>query len=256
MALNKKVVEKKENSAPVCYKSITVTADNLKVEGRTVCGYLAAFGNIDSDMDRLIKGCFAKSIAERGPGAGVGNQIAHLWQHKMDIPLGKYSVLREDDYGLYFECPYDDIQKANDALTQFKSGTLKNFSIGYAYDWEKMNWNEKDQCFDIFEVILWEGSVVTLAANAMAVYVGLKGKDREDEIKILNEEAMELLSSLKPRKRFELGQVFTKLIALSQNKPPLEGKDALKLEAERKAAEEAAKKSKSKLQKMALLLQD
>ena len=31
----------------------------------------AAFGNIDSDRDILIKGCFAKSIQERGPGSST-----------------------------------------------------------------------------------------------------------------------------------------------------------------------------------------
>ena len=244
MALHIKVSEKKAASTPVMYKNITFEYKDLNVQGRTVTGYLAVFGNIDSDMDRLVKGCFAKSLMERGVGTTGGNTIAHLWQHKMDMPLGTYTVLKEDDKGLYFECPYDDIQKANDALVQFKSGTLKNFSIGYSYIWDKMMWNTNDECFDIYELNLCEGSVVTLAANTLAMYTGMKAEQIVDEIQVLKEEAEEIFSTLKPRKRYELGQIFTKLMTLSQVKPQLESKDALKLEAERKEAERIAAEKK------------
>lgn len=248
MALNKKVAEKKESALPVMYKTISFKLDekSMSVTGRTVTGYLAAFGNIDGDSDRLLKGCFAKSLAERGVNHTGGNSIAHLWQHKMDIPLGKYSVLKEDDYGLFFECPYDDIQKANDALIQFGSGTLKNFSIGYSYVWDKIEWNEADKCFDVKEVELYEGSVVTLACNENALFTGLKSEQVEDEINILTEEAEELLSTLKARKRYELGQIFSKLKSLAMLEPILESKESLKKKAEEKA--EADRIAKEKLE--------
>jgi HK97 family phage prohead protease len=264
--LHKKLQAKKDASDPVMYKNITCQIDTktLSVTGRTVTGYLSAFKNRDSDNDILMPGCFAKSLAERGVGTTGGNTIAHLWQHKMDTPLGSYTVLKEDDYGLYFECVYDDIQKANDALVQFKSGTLKNFSIGYAYVWDKMEYMdycEKDNaivmpggccpqcgsttlsyCFIIKEVELYEGSVVTLAANPMALYTGMKSEQRDDELRILKEEAQEILSTLKPRKRFELSQIITKLSTLASIKPPLDEKEALKREAEEKAKKEKEEK--------------
>lgn len=253
MALSDKVLAKKSASAPVCYKNITFELKDLTVTGRTVCGYLAAFNNVDSDCDRLLKGCFAKSLAERGVGKGGGNNIAHLWQHKMDTPLGNYTVLEERDYGLYFECPYDDIQKANDALVQFNSGTLKNFSIGYSYVWDKMQYNKDDDCFDISEVNLYEGSVVTLAANNMALYVGMKGAQRVEEIEILKGEVEEILSTLKARKRYDLGQLFSKLYSLAKSEPPLDSKEALRLEAEKRQAWQAGSKKKINLSKMAAL---
>ena len=264
--LHSKIAQKKNTAAPVMYKTITFNIADVKsisVTGRTVTGYLAAFNNKDGDGDILIKGCFAKSLAERGVNHTGGNSIAHLWQHKMDMPLGKYKVLQEDDYGLYFECEYDDIQKANDALIQFKSGTLKNFSIGYCYVWDKMEYmdycakdslivtpgnccpqcgakqSELSYCFVIRELDLFEGSVVTLAANENALFTGIKSaEDFNNEIDILTEEANELISTLKPRKRFELGQIISKYKALYQLKPSLESKEALKQKADLEAEEQ------------------
>ncbi len=262
MAIHKKISAKRETALPVMYKTVAFKLDekSMSVTGRTVTGYLAAFKNLDGDHDVLMPGCFLKSIAERGVNHTGGNSIAHLWQHKMDTPLGKYTVLKEDDYGLYFECVYDDIQKANDALVQFKSGTLTNFSIGYSYIWDKMEYMdycEKDNCivmpggacpvcgdksslsycFVIKELELYEGSVVTLACNENALFTGLKSEQVEDEINILTEEAEELLSTLKARKRYELGQIFSKLKSLAKFEPILESKESLRLEAEKKAKE-------------------
>lgn len=50
----------------------------------------AVYGIPDSDRDILIKGCFAKSISERGPESSTNRKIAFLWQHDMFDPLEKY----------------------------------------------------------------------------------------------------------------------------------------------------------------------
>ncbi len=228
MALHKKIAEKKSAMPLVGYKSFSFAIKAPKIEGRTVTGYLAAFNNIDTDGDLLIKGCFAKSLTERGVDSTAGNKIAHLWQHKMDEPIGNYTVLKEDDYGLYFEAQYDDVPKANQALTQFKSGTLNNFSIGYGYVWDKMEYDEEQNCIVYKEINLYEGSVVTLAANPMAMYTGLKSEQKANEIQLLKEEIQEIISGLKPRKRFELAQIFDKLSALSTSEPQDSKKQALK----------------------------
>lgn len=217
--LHEKVIERKSAADAVSYKNFSFETKSPTISGRTVCGYLAAFGNIDSDRDLLIKGCFSKSLNERGVASTGGNKIAHLWQHKMDMPLGKYTTLKEDDYGLYFEAEYDDIQKANDALVQFKSGTLANFSIGFGYVWDKMEYDEAQNCFIVKEVNLYEGSVVTLAANDMAKFVGMKSEQKAVELSILKEEYQEISTGLPARKKYELGQIFDKLIALAGNEP-------------------------------------
>jgi len=226
--LHNKIQARKSTTAPVVYKSYSTTSEkDLTVNGRTVTGYLAVFNNKDSDGDILIKGCFAKSLQERGVDSTTGNKIAHLWQHDMKDPLGKYTVLKEDDYGLYFECPYDDIPQANRALKQFQSGTLDKFSIGYCYVWDKMEYDENADAFVCKELELYEGSVVTMAANDMTYFAGLKSEQRADELEILTEEANDAMTGLKPRKRHEIGQLISKFIALAKTKPQSEGKEAL-----------------------------
>jgi HK97 family phage prohead protease len=244
MALHNKVLQRKAAADAVSYKTFSFATKSPTIEGRTVCGYLAAFGNVDSDNDLLVKGCFAKSLNDRGVTSTGGNKIAHLWQHKMDMPLGQYKVLKEDEYGLYFEAEYDDIQKANDALVQFKSGTLSNFSIGYSYVWDKCEWDNTQDCLIVKEVNLYEGSVVTLAANDKAMYIGMKSEQKANEIAILTEEYNEAITGLPARKKYELGQIFDKIKALAGNEPPDAKREALKTESQPPKKSKFAKLSK------------
>lgn len=228
MALHDKIQRKRATSGPISYKEMSFSIKQPSIEGRTVCGYFAVFNNKDSDSDILIKGCFAKSITDRGPLSTSGNKIAHLWQHQMDVPLGKITKLEETDFGLYFECLYDDIQKANDALTQIKSGTLDKFSIGFQYVWEKMEYDEAKDAFICRELNLYEGSVVTLAANDMTYVAGIKSEQKEAYVASLVEEAEDLLSGLKAKKQYELRQILSKFIALASIEPVDSKKQKLK----------------------------
>ena len=81
----------------------------------------------------MIKGCFSKSIQERGIESSANDKIIFLWMHKMDEPIGKITKLVEDDKGLYFEAEIDKIQLGDRAINQLESGTLNQFSIGYSY---------------------------------------------------------------------------------------------------------------------------
>ena len=203
----KKLQEKRAKSGLMGTKTISFTLTDASITGRTVTGYLAMFNNRDSDGDVLIKGCFAKSLAMRGVDSEGGNKIAHLWQHDMKEPLGKYTVLKEDDKGLYFECPYDDFEKANRALTQFKSGTLNQFSIGYSYVWDMLeyddNWTDGSGgpkgAFICKEINLYEGSVVTLAANDQTYFSGLKSEQKENALASLKEEVEEVMNGMKAK---------------------------------------------------------
>lgn len=253
MNLNKfeaKLAEKRAKSGLMGTKTISFTMTDSTITGRTVTGYLAMFNNKDCDGDVLIKGCFAKSLAARGVDSEGGNKIAHLWQHDMREPLGKYTVLKEDDKGLYFECPYDDFEKANRALTQFKSGTLNNFSIGYSYVWDKMEYDENYDdgsgdkgAFICKEINLFEGSVVTLAANDQTYFAGMKSEQKMNELAILKEEAEEAIVGLKSRKQYELRSIITKFIAIAESNLPIDPKEAMRLAAlkEQEAKEQKAK---------------
>ena len=45
--------------------------------------------------------------------------------HQILVPLALFAVLREDDFGLYFETePLDDVPNADRTIKQINSGTL------------------------------------------------------------------------------------------------------------------------------------
>lgn len=158
----------------VWYKSFSA-ATSVDEDSNKVSGYLAAFNNIDSDRDILIKGAFAKSITERGPGSATARKIAFLYMHDMKIPVGRFTKLEEMELGLYYEGELDLIPFAQETIKpQLKSGTLNQHSIGYNYIYDKLSYDEAQDAFIVKEVNLFEGSIVTLGANENTPFGGFK----------------------------------------------------------------------------------
>lgn len=143
-------------------------------ESRTISGYAAVFGNVDRVDDVLLRGCFAKSIAERGPQSDAKGRILLLWQHQADEPLGRITELYEDDYGLYFEAELDEIELADRAIKQLVSGTLNQFSIGFKYVLDGMRIDRETGINYVSEVKLYEISIVSVAANPETEFLGMK----------------------------------------------------------------------------------
>jgi hypothetical protein len=226
--MKNKIAEKRSTAGLVNYKKFAFDVKAPSVTGRTISGYLAVFNNMDSDGDIIIKGAFAKSINDRGPESSGGNKIAFLWQHDMREPLGKMVKLVEDDFGLYFEAALDEIELADRCLKQLESGTLNNFSIGFQYIWEKMEYDQVQDAYICKELALYEGSVVTLAANDMTYYAGLKAEQVVDEIAHVKDDIEAVLATINSRKSLELRQYMSRYLALCKHQPPAERKEALK----------------------------
>ena len=221
------MIQKRQNR-PVIYKSLDAGEVSINETGRTVSGYLAAFDNKDSDGDVLLKGCFKRSIDTRGPNSTTARKIAYLYQHDMTKPIGKFTTLIEDDKGLYFEAQLDDIDLSDDVLTQYMSGTLNQHSIGFRYIWDKVKWDEASQSYLIAEVDLFEGSVVTLGANENTPFTGLKSDNIPDIQLRLNRETEKLIKSIEdPEKQYQIRQLITKHIALTESYPEMTKKHQL-----------------------------
>jgi len=157
------------------------TTKNVDTQKRIVTGYLSTFGNIDLDGDIMEKGAFTKTLAERK------DQIFFLNQHNWQQPLSKFAVLEEDAKGLYFETnPIPDTTYGDDVLKLYDAGVLDQHSIGFKTIVGE--YNNKTDLRTIKEVKLYEGSVVTMAANPQAVLIGVKGytleqvQDKEKQI--------------------------------------------------------------------------
>jgi len=206
---------------PVNYKSIGVEHFKADKTSRTVSGYLAGFGNVDMDGDVLVKGCFAKSILERGPGSQTARKIAYLYMHNMTEPIGHFTLLEERDYGLYFEAYIDEIPLGDRVLTQYESGTLNQHSIGFRYVWDKCIFEEVDgkEVFVCYELQLFEGSVVSLGANENTPFTGMKAEQMDNERKKLNAALDEAIKTLEGEAQYKVKQIISRYIALATEEP-------------------------------------
>jgi len=140
----------------------------ITIEGRTVCGYAAVFNNIDYAGDLIKKGAFTRSIADNGPDGT--NRIVFLLQHDKNQILGKPTVLKEDNTGLYFEAPIVPTTYGNDALELLKAGVLDGVSIGYT----PLKQVATAKYNEVRDVKLLEFSAVTFPCNDLARVTDLK----------------------------------------------------------------------------------
>jgi HK97 family phage prohead protease len=170
----------------ISFKNYNATIKDLDVATGIVTGYFSQFNTIDLDGDVIMPGAFTKTIAERGPDSSKP-EIAYLWQHDTTKPLGKLLVLREDNFGLYFEAKMSDTTWGEDALKLYRDGVITQHSIGYqVIKSVETQMDMEEEVEQIYEVKLWEGSAVTFGANPNTPFTGFKSlEEREDRIKTL-----------------------------------------------------------------------
>lgn len=156
------------------YKGIPAQIKDIDRKNGVVTGYFSQFGEVDSDGDVIVKGAFSKSIMENGPESQK-QRIVHLYQHDVSKPLGKPYVLKEDDYGLYFESKIVGTSYGEDVLKLYEAGVINEHSIGFV----TVKGQPKSGYMEIQEVKLFEGSTVTFGANENTPFTGFKNMDKE-----------------------------------------------------------------------------
>jgi HK97 family phage prohead protease len=160
------------------YKSVGEIKD-VDVEKRIITGYASRVGNIDLVGDMIMPGAFTKTINERGPMGK--NEIWFLHNHSTDSPLGKPSILKEDNYGLYFESKIVDTEIGSDILKLYNEGLINQHSIGFS----TIKQNKVDATagnpgyYQIQEVKLYEFSSVLWGANPDTPFMGVKSLDAQ-----------------------------------------------------------------------------
>ena len=148
-------------------------ADIVDSDAHVIEVKFAAFGNRDSDGDILVRGCFAKSINDRGPQSSTNRKIAFVWQHDIKNPIGKILDIWEAEDGAYARIRLSDFDAVPDAKRAFvRDGDIDQFSFGFEYVWDKVEYDETKDAFIVREVKLYEISVVTLGANEETGFVG------------------------------------------------------------------------------------
>ncbi len=192
-------------------------------EDRTVRGYLIVWGVKDTYGTTFVKGCCAKSIRERGPDSESKQKIAFLWMHEVCNPIGRFTKLKEDDYGLYFEAECDDIQEGDRALRQIRSGTINQFSVGFDYMWDKVEYDEESDSVVLLEIVLMEGSPVTFGSNEETYAIRSAEQLLTDKQNLIDE-TEDFIKGIQKNKQLELRQLITRHISLANVKPESERK--------------------------------
>lgn len=106
-------------------KTLSLSDVSLKMDGDTgkFSGYASVFNGVDSAGDTILRGAFLETLSQAAPKM--------FWNHKWDMPIGKWTVAREDDRGLFVEGELTKgLGLANDVLAAMKHGTLDGLSIG------------------------------------------------------------------------------------------------------------------------------
>ena len=149
-------------------------ADGL-TEGQFVA-YASVFGNVDSTGDVVVKGAFAKTLAE---WRASGNPIPLLFGHNMDDPdynIGYVLEAVEDDRGLLVTCQLDmENPKAKQVYRLIKGRRVDQMSFAYDVVQKIETYiNEESEVSQLLEVKLYEVSVVTVGANQETEILAVK----------------------------------------------------------------------------------
>lgn len=156
--------------------SKTYSVKDVDTTGRILSVYWSAFDNKDRDGDVILKGAFAKTIKEQGPG-GIQEQW-FIKFHNPDLEIATPFELVEDSYGLLARIKMPNTERANDVLTLYDEKHFKHQSIGF----QTIKQQKKTGYNEISEVKLYEGSVVLWAANPAAKFVDIKSIMTPEEI--------------------------------------------------------------------------
>ena len=183
-------------------KSQSLGIKDISLEKREVAMYLSHFGNIDSDGDLLVKGCFKKSLQERGVDSSSNRKIAFLRYHDWNMPIGTFVKLEEDDFGLFAVAKCGNSTMGNDALLDYQDGIIREHSIGFKYIADKIKFIEDSSMdnggfWNISEVALWEGSAVTFGANDLTPVIQVsKGENKVDVVAGISNEMETVLKAI------------------------------------------------------------
>ncbi len=101
--------------------------------GLKVRGYASVFGNLDSDNEIIDKGAFSEWLK-----ANPDTELPIFWHHDHGRswsdparPIGKTTMLLEDNFGLYYEGELSDTPKADELATLIADGAVTGASFAF-----------------------------------------------------------------------------------------------------------------------------
>jgi HK97 family phage prohead protease len=136
-------------------------------------GYASTFGNIDRDGDVIEKGAFLNSIDKLTKN---DEKLPILWHHNIDMPLGIYLTIIEDDKGLFVKgrMPKNDTFVKGRVIPQMQVGSVRKMSIGFWVGDSEWQTDGSKSRRHITEADLLEISPVSIPSNTQANIIAMK----------------------------------------------------------------------------------
>lgn len=138
----------------------------------TLEGHVAAFGNVDHDLDVLEKGAFLPWM-EESKSKGK-KSVPIFWAHQSREPIGVMPLeyMQEDQKGLFIKglLPKEDQFVTGRVMPQLRIGSVGKMSMGFTVKDFEYHGNIRH----LKSVNLWEGSLVAIPANENAVITEFK----------------------------------------------------------------------------------
>jgi HK97 family phage prohead protease len=145
-------------------------------EGRTVTGLLVPFdrpttiGTKAGSFTEVIRAGAFRDVERRPP-------LYAMHRHNLDMPIGRFEVLREDTRGLYGEAPIATTAAGDEALELVRAGVLDSFSVGFNSVPDGDRWSRDRRSVERLRVHLREASLVAIPAYADAVVESVRDED-------------------------------------------------------------------------------
>lgn len=164
-------------------KNIGQSFKDVDVKKGIVTGYFSSFNYKDTDGDIIRAGSFIKTIKENGPeGSG---RIRHLLDHDKFKSVSEPLLLKEDNFGWYYESKPGRHTAGRDFLLMAEDGMIKEHSFrGKAV---KQKYSDLDKANIITEIFAWEGSSMQAwGANQWTPMLAVKSlSDARDTFELL-----------------------------------------------------------------------
>lgn len=152
----------------------------------TIEGYASAFGGPpDSYGDIIEKGAFKRTIEDH---RREGSMPAMLWCHDTSKPIGRWTEMHEDDFGLFMKGQVNiNTTSGKDAHQHLEQGDASGLSIGFVVPQHGAR-SEGGNTI-LTDLDLMEVSAVVFPANRRARISGVKSLQSKTELIDLLREA-------------------------------------------------------------------
>lgn len=151
-------------------------------------GYACVFGNIDSWGDIIMPtalDAFMKSEES--------SRIKFLYNHDFKDVIGVITDKGVDGTGMWFEADIIDTECGKDVIKLIKAGAINEFSIGYYTDSYHEGKEDGEYVRYLDAITIAEISIVTRAANPLAVLIDAKSENVQNALKSMSNEDFEKL---------------------------------------------------------------